>query len=396
MDRVIAVIGGGQLARMMVPPAVDLNITLKTLVEAEDSSAAQVTPQAIVGDPHDLGDVLRLVEDTDVVTFEHEHIPQDVLAELDASVSVQPPPQALLYAQDKLAMRRKLSEIGVPVPKWAHVTTQKQLRMFGEEASWPFIAKTPVGGYDGKGVRVVQENDSLDDWLAQGPVLVEEKVPFTRELAVLLARTPSGDIARWPIAQTIQRDGVCSEVIAPAPDLPQSVQKQAYRAAETIAHELGVTGVLAVEMFLVEETSTDLRNTRERNARSKNRNETRGACVYVNELAMRPHNSGHWTINGSMTSQFEQHLRAVLDLPLGPTDIRGRVWVMKNLLGTTYDHATAALPSVLEQVPRAHVHLYGKSVRPGRKLGHVNVEAATVEEAARQAQRAIDILFGEK
>lgn len=396
MDRVIAVIGGGQLARMMVPPAVDLNLTLKTLVEAEDSSAAQVTPCAIVGDPHDLGDVLRLVEDSHVVTFEHEHIPQEVLAELDASVSVQPPPKALLYAQDKLAMRRKLTEIGVPVPRWAHVTSDKQMRSFGEEVSWPFIAKTPVGGYDGKGVRVVHQNDSLDDWLAQGPVLVEEKVPFTRELAVLLARTPSGDIARWPIAQTIQRDGVCSEVIAPAPDLSQRVQKQAYRAAETIAHELGVTGVLAVEMFLVEGTSTEQANSRERDARSTSTNEMREARIYVNELAMRPHNSGHWTINGSTTSQFEQHLRAVLDLPLGPTDMRGRVWVMKNLLGSTYDHAATALPAALKQVPRAHIHLYGKSVRPGRKLGHVNVEAATVEEAARLAQRAIDILFGEE
>ncbi|MDO5720489.1 MAG: 5-(carboxyamino)imidazole ribonucleotide synthase [Actinomycetaceae bacterium] len=395
MDRVIAVIGGGQLARMMVPPAVDLNITLKTLVEAEDSSAAQVTARATVGDPNDLGDVLRLVEGAEVVTFEHEHIPQEVLAELDTSISVQPPPHALLYAQDKLAMRRKLTEIGVPVPTWAQVTSHKQLRRFGQEVSWPFIAKTPVGGYDGKGVRVVNHNDSLDDWLERGPVLVEEKVPFTRELAVLLARSPSGEIARWPIAQTIQRDGVCAEVIAPAPLLSHSVQKQAYHAAETIAHELGVTGVLAVEMFLVEQSPSDL-SASDQVPPAKNRKGRGSASVFVNELAMRPHNSGHWTINGSQTSQFEQHLRAVLDLPLGPTDLRGRVWVMKNLLGTTYDHAAAALPAALKQVPSAHIHLYGKSVRPGRKLGHVNVEAACAEEAARQAQRAIDILFGEQ
>ncbi|MDO5728197.1 MAG: 5-(carboxyamino)imidazole ribonucleotide synthase [Actinomycetaceae bacterium] len=374
MSRVIAVIGGGQLARMMVPPSVDLNITLKTLVESHDSSAAQVTATSVIGDPNDLGDVLRLVEDVDVVTFEHEHIPQNVLAEIPQSVAVEPPASALRFAQDKLAMRRKLSEIDVPVPRWAMVKSPKKVRSFGKEVGWPIIAKAPVGGYDGKGVRLIEDEQAVDDWLADGPILVEEDVPFTRELAVLLARRPSGEIRFWPVVQTIQKDGVCSEVIAPAPDLSEKISKRALRIGEAIARELGVTGVLAVEMFVVESTGE----------------------LFVNELAMRPHNSGHWTINGSVTSQFEQHLRAVLNLPLGDTSMRGKVWVMKNLLGTTYDDASAALPQVLEAVPEAYVHLYGKSVRPGRKLGHVNVKARTVKDAREQAARAIRILYGDR
>lgn len=367
-------IGGGQLARMMVPPSVDLNITLKTLVESHDSSAAQVTATSVIGDPNDLGDVLRLVEDVDVVTFEHEHIPQNVLAEIPQSVAVEPPASALRFAQDKLAMRRKLSEIDVPVPRWAMVKSPKKVRSFGKEVGWPIIAKAPVGGYDGKGVRLIEDEQAVDDWLADGPILVEEDVPFTRELAVLLARRPSGEIRFWPVVQTIQKDGVCSEVIAPAPDLSEKISKRALRIGEAIARELGVTGVLAVEMFVVESTGE----------------------LFVNELAMRPHNSGHWTINGSVTSQFEQHLRAVLNLPLGDTSMRGKVWVMKNLLGTTYDDASAALPQVLEAVPEAYVHLYGKSVRPGRKLGHVNVKARTVKDAREQAARAIRILYGDR
>lgn len=358
---------------MMVPPSVDLNITLKTMVESEDSSAAQVTAASIVGDPNDLGDVLRLIEDVDVVTFEHEHIPQNVLSEIQQSVPVEPPASALHFAQDKLAMRRKLSEIGVPVPRWAMATSAKKVRSFGEEVGWPIIAKAPVGGYDGKGVRLIDSGNAVDDWLEDGPVLVEENVPFTRELAVLLARSPSGEIRSWPVVQTIQEHGVCCEVIAPAPELSDRLSRRAQRIGHTIARDLAVTGVLAVEMFAVEGADE----------------------LYVNELAMRPHNSGHWTINGAVTSQFEQHLRAVLDLPLGDTSLRGTVWVMKNLLGTTYQDASHALPKVLADVPEAHVHLYGKSVRPGRKLGHVNVGARTVKDAREKAARAIHILYGE-
>lgn len=372
MSRTIAVVGGGQLARMMVPPATELAITLKTMVEASDGSAAQVTVNAPVGDPKNLDDMRYLIEDADVLTFEHEHIPPQILAECDG-ISIQPPASALLYAQNKLAMRKKLQEIGAPVPRWAKATSREDVAEFGEEVGWPVIAKTPTGGYDGKGVRVVADARDVDDWLATGPVLLEEKVPFTREVAVLLARTPSGEVKQWPVAESIQEDGICSEVIAPAPSLSEKVAARAQAVGDLIARELGVTGVLAVEMFVVDGQEP---------------------VLLVNELAMRPHNTGHWTIDGALTSQFEQHLRAVLDLPLGETTPIPGVWVMKNLLGSKYEDASDALPEVLKQLPGVHVHLYGKSVRPGRKLGHVTVRADDVKTARDKAGKAIDILFG--
>lgn len=374
MSRVVAVVGGGQLARMMVPPATELAITLKTMVEAEDTSAAQVTVHSPVGSPKSMDDMRSLVQGADVLTFEHEHIPQEILSQCD-KVSIQPPPSALLYAQNKLKMREKLQEIGAPVPAWARAESRDDVAKFGEEIGWPIIAKTPTGGYDGKGVRVVKSAGELDDWLEAGPVLLEEKVPFTRELAVLLARRPSGEIKHWPVSQSNQENGVCSEVIAPAPNLSEDAARRAQEVGTLIATELGVTGVLAVEMFIVDGEDTRL---------------------LVNELAMRPHNTGHWTIEGAITSQFEQHLRAVLDLPLGDTTPVPGVWVMKNLLGCNYDDAAHALPETLAQYPDAHVHIYGKGVRPGRKLGHVTVNADDAEEARRRANAAVDILFGPK
>ncbi|MDO5034516.1 MAG: 5-(carboxyamino)imidazole ribonucleotide synthase [Actinomycetaceae bacterium] len=372
MSRTVAVVGGGQLARMMVPPATELAITLKTMVEAPDGSAAQVTVNAPVGDPKSLSDMQALIEGTDVLTFEHEHIPQEILAKCDG-VSIQPPASALLYAQNKLSMRQKLQEIGAPVPRWAGAESREDVAKFGNEVGWPIIAKTPTGGYDGKGVRVVKGEAELDDWLERGTVLLEEKVPFTRELAVLLARRPSGEIKQWPVSQSIQENGVCSEVIAPAPGLSEETAKRAQDVGELIASELGVTGVLAVEMFVIDGDEP---------------------VLLVNELAMRPHNTGHWTIDGALTSQFEQHLRAVLDLPLGETTPIPGVWVMKNLLGSNYSDAAEALPEVLEKFPGVHVHLYGKSVRPGRKLGHVTVHSTSEESAREQANAAVDVLFG--
>ncbi|MDO5049488.1 MAG: 5-(carboxyamino)imidazole ribonucleotide synthase [Actinomycetaceae bacterium] len=373
MSRTVAVVGGGQLARMMVPPASELAITLKTLVEAADTSAAQVTVQSPVGSPKNLDEMRNLIQGADVLTFEHEHIPQEILANLEG-VSIQPPASALLYAQNKLKMREKMQQIGAPVPRWARAESAQDVARFGEEVGWPIIAKTPTGGYDGKGVRVVSSGDGVNDWLEAGPVLVEEKVPFTRELAVLLARRPSGEIKHWPVSQSIQAGGVCSEVIAPAPNLPDELARTAQEVGTLIATELGVTGVLAVEMFIVEGDEPRLS---------------------VNELAMRPHNTGHWTIDGANTSQFEQHLRAVLDLPLGDTTPVPGVWVMKNLLGSNYEDAAHALPQVLAEHPEVHVNLYGKSVRPGRKLGHVTVHSDSVEDARACAGAAVDILFGQ-
>ncbi len=383
----VAVVGGGQLARMMAGPATALGLHLRVLVEASDGSAAQAVADAPVGAASDRDAVLALVDGADVLTFEHEHVPGPVLDAVAArGVPVHPAPAALLHAQDKAEMRRRLTDLGVPCPRWAPVGDVADLERFRAAVGGHAVVKTTRGGYDGKGVRVVDDGPVPDDvaaWCAaaadgSGPALIaEELVPFTRELAVLVARTPSGGLAVWPVVESVQRDGVCAEVVAPAPDLDPATAAQAEQVARTVADGLGVTGVLAVELFEVPGTD--------------------GAAprVLVNELAMRPHNSGHWTIDGSVTSQFEQHLRAVLDLPLGEVAPVARWTVMANVLGSALDDPTDALADVLRADPRAKVHLYGKAVRPGRKLGHVNVSGDDLDDVRARARAAAARLRGE-
>ncbi|HET8614128.1 MAG TPA: 5-(carboxyamino)imidazole ribonucleotide synthase, partial [Actinomycetales bacterium] len=353
----VGVVGAGQLARMMAPPATALSIGLRVLSEAADASAALVVAQAPPGEHTDLAALRSLAADCDVVTFDHEHVPPQHLQALEQEgFVVRPSSAALVHAQDKLVMRRRLTELGVPCPRWATVRDADDLRRFGDEVGWPVVLKTPRGGYDGKGVLVVGSVDDARGWLdrvagqqgsqdvgpGQGVLLAEERVPFTRELAVLVARSPVGQAAAWPVVETVQTDGICTEVIAPAPQLDASLAVRATDAALRIAGELDVTGVMAVELF-----------------------ELPGQQFVVNELAMRPHNSGHWTIEGSVTSQFEQHLRAVLDLPLGDTRPRARWTVMANVLGGA-DPADAELYStyrhLLARDPGLKVHLYGKEV----------------------------------
>ena len=374
---------------MMAPAATALGVHLRALVESPGSSAAQALVDAPVGRPDEPGAVARLVAGqggpvADVLTFEHEHVPATVLAEVEAGgTPVRPSAAALLHAQDKIAMRHGLSDLGVPVPRWTEVPDRARLERFIADCGGVAVVKTARGGYDGKGVRVVRSADEVGHWLeaarsGEGPALLaEERVPFVRELAVLLARRPSGELRHWPVVQTVQVDGVCSEVVAPAPDLDPAVAQAAVEAARAIAEGLEVTGVLAVEMFEVAAQGG------------------RPAGVLVNELAMRPHNSGHWTIDGAVTSQFEQHLRAVLDLPLGETSPRASWSVMANVLGTAHDHLAAALGDVLGADPGARVHLYGKEIRPGRKLGHVTVCGEDLGDVTRRARAAAALLRGE-
>lgn len=366
-------IGGGQLARMSTPAATALGINLRVLVENDVSSAAQVTVDAPVGAAKDAHAVRGLIagaegaEVADVLTFEHEHIPNDLLRQLQSEgVSVQPGPDALINAQDKLVMRAAMDDLGLPNPTWAKGETRDDVAGFLAANGGEAIAKTPRGGYDGKGVRVFSEADELDDWLEGGPVLLEEKVDFARELAVLIARRPSGQVAVYPVVETIQRNGVCSEVIAPAPGLDSAVEQAAIASAEKIAAGLNVTGVLAVEMFEREEP------------------DALGNRIAVNELAMRPHNSGHWTIEGAVTSQFENHLRAVLDLPLGSTRPLAKWSVMANILGGTRVNLASGLPGALAD-GEVKVHLYGKEVRPGRKVGHVTAVGDDLESVRSRA-----------
>ena len=375
---VVGIIGGGQLARMCQPPAVNLSITLDVLAEAPDSAAALVVPAAPVGSHLDVDTVLEFAKDCDVITFDHEHVPPEILARLvDSGVPVHPRPQALRYAQDKLAMRERLTELGIPCPAWARVEDIEQLAQFGDTHGWPVVLKTPTGGYDGKGVLVVHSAADGQDWFDRGgPLLVEQMVPFSRELAVLVARSPSGQAAVWPIVQTVQVDGICTEVLAPAPDLDDRLRVSASQAALRLAGELDITGVFAVEVFEIPGTGGD------------------GPSFVVNELAMRPHNSGHWTIDGSVTSQFEQHLRAVLDLPLGEVTPRSRWTVMGNVLGGQDEELYSTYRHLLARDPGLKVHMYGKSVRPGRKIGHVNVCGDDLEQLRSRARHAADYLEG--
>lgn len=369
MTRVVGVIGGGQLARMMTPPAINLGLEIYVLAK-ESYESAKIAVTAL-GDHADARAVLNFARECDVVTFDHEHVPQSVLAQLVAAgITVHPKPEALLYAQDKLLMRKRLAELGVPIPGWAQVTTELEIDDFIAEYGGRAVVKTARGGYDGKGVRVVTAGAEVADWLDELPadeaLLVEEFVSFSRELAQMIARRPSGDVALWPVVETIQSNGVCAEVIAPAPASAGKIADMAADIATKIAHGLDVTGVFAVELF---ETTDDR--------------------ILVNELAMRPHNSGHWSQDGSVTSQFEQHLRAVLDLPLGSTALRSDWTVMSNILGGPasgdLDSATA---QALGEYPEAKLHLYGKTPRPGRKIGHVNVVDTDLDRAAAAARGA--------
>ena len=361
----VAVIGGGQLARMMAEPAAAMGLPLRLLAEAEGVSAAQVIPDQLIGDYTDLVTLRLVTAGCEVVTFDHEHVPTEHLHALVADgIAVRPGPEALVHAQDKGVMRERLAALGIPCPRNALVGSVDQVASFG----FPCVLKTTRGGYDGKGVWFVETAaDCAPAFEAGVPILAEERVDFRRELSALVARSPSGQVAAWPVVASTQRDGICHEVIAPAPDLAPELALQAQDIAMRLAGELGVTGVLAVELF-----------------------ETDDGRVLVNELAMRPHNTGHWTQDGAFTSQFENHLRAVLDLPLGAPHARSPWTVMVNILGGA--DATGRLydgyPHALARDPRLRVHLYGKDLRPGRKVGHVNAFGDDLEDCLERARHA--------
>lgn len=366
-------VGGGQLARMTHQAAIALGQTLRVLVTGPDDSAALVSPEATIGAHTDLDAVRAFAKDCDVLTFDHEHVPEALLTELVAEgVTVAPPPSALRHAQDKLLMRRELGRLGLPIPPFAEVTNVSDVVSFGDEHGWPVVVKAARGGYDGRGVWMPADPAEVEALvpalLDSGvPLLVEHRVELRRELAVLVARSPFGQGAVWPVVQTVQVDGICVETIAPAPGLTEDEAAVIQELGLRIAQRLGVVGVLAVELFDTE------------------------AGVIINELAMRPHNSGHWTIDGAVTSQFEQHLRACLDYPLGSTALTAPVSVMANVLGAERSRAMRLderLHHLFARFPAARTHLYGKAERPGRKIGHVTMLGEDVERLRREARLA--------
>jgi len=363
----VGVIGGGQLARMMIGPSVELGLELRVLAETSDSSARDRTTS--VGDYRDLETVLAFAREVDVITFDHEHVPSDIIVALEKTgVAVRPGSAALTFAQDKILMRERLEELGHPLPVWSVAHTPEDVSIFLEANGGRIIAKVPRGGYDGKGVAVVTDPEQLDEWLARGPVLLEEMVDFSRELAQLVARRPTGETAAWPVVETTQANGVCAEVILPAPTENHNVIEVAAELGRQIAHDLDVTGVLAVELF-----------------------ETADGRLLVNELAMRPHNSGHVTIEGSVTSQFEQHLRAVTDIPLGSTESQHPWAVMVNVFGgmdvQRYGRISASSDVKL--------HNYGKEARAGRKVGHVTATGADVSDTTSRARAVAEIFHAD-
>ena len=379
---VIAVIGDGQLARMMQTAAIELGQSLRLLAGARDASAAQVCADLVLGDYTNYDDLLKAVDGATAVTFDHEHVPNEHLTALiDAGYNVQPQPAALINAQDKLVMRERLAELGAPVPRFAPIESAQDAYDFWTLTSEQVCLKARRGGYDGKGVWFPNNESELtalvSDLSRRGVALMaEEKVALVRELSVLVARTPSGEVATWPLTESVQRNGVCAEAVAPAPGVDPQLQQRAETLGEKIATELGVTGVLAVELFAFA-------------------NESGAEDIAVNELAMRPHNTGHWTQDGSVTSQFEQHLRAVMDEPLGDTSTLAPVTVMANVLGADEDPKMPMgerAREVARRFPRAKVHLYGKGHRPGRKIGHVNLTGEDVEATRRDARVAADFL----
>lgn len=372
---VVGMVGGGQLARMTAQAAIALDVRLRVLARSADESAAQIAADVVIGDHDDLDTLRAFAAGCDVITFDHEHVPTAHLAALEAEgVAVRPGSEALAHAQDKVAMRERLSGAGIPCPAWALVSSVAELEEFGAGTGWPVVVKTPRGGYDGRGVRLIDAAAEAADWLARGALLVEAKVAFTRELAVQVARSPHGQAAVYPVVETVQRAGICREVLAPAP-IADEHALAAQRSALAIAAELKVVGMLAVELFDTPDG------------------------VLVNELAMRPHNSGHWTIEGAVTSQFEQHLRAVLDLPLGEVSMRAPHAVMANVLGADdpgrFPDLYDGYLHCLAHDPGLHIHNYGKTMAPGRKVGHVTVTGTDPDDLLERARHAAAFLRGE-
>ncbi len=364
---VVGMVGGGQLARMTHQAAIALGQSLRVLATAPDDGAALVASDTVIGDHTDLDALLRFAKGCDVVTFDHEHVPGEHIRALAAQgVVVYPGADALVHAQDKRVMRERLTALHVPVPSWRPVTSVAEVAQF--MADRPAIAKAGTGGYDGRGVWPLDDPEQARPLFESGvDLIVEERVPLRRELAAVVARSPWGQVAAYPVVETVQRDGICVEVLAPAPGLSEDQALAAQELAIRVATELGVVGVLAVELF--ERTDGE---------------------VLVNELAMRPHNSGHWTIEGARTSQFEQHLRAVLDYPLGETALTAPAVAMANVLGGQSGGMSLdeRVHHLFADDPGARVHLYGKQVRPGRKIGHVTVLGAEMAEVRPRAQRA--------
>lgn len=376
----VAVIGAGQLARMMQPAAVHLGVHLRVLAASENECAAAVIPDVVLGATDDMTALMKLCDGAAALTVEHEHVRSDILDALSDHTAVHPSGTALGYARDKAALRTKLTELGHPQPQWQVVSDVDAASAFAARNQWPIVLKPSRGGYDGRGVFIIDNREDVQSVMTQplpeGAVwLAEQFVPFAREVAQQVVVSPHGQAVAYPLVRTVQRDGMCAEVVAPCPDSGEDVQNEAAVLALSIARELGVVGALAVELYVL--------------------SSEQGETLLVNEVAMRPHNSGHWSIEGAVTSQFENHLRAVLDLPLGDPTPRHPFTVMVNIIGSDADNLHYALLHCQARDPEAKIHIYGKEVRPGRKVGHVTVSGSNLDELLDRARHTAAYMRGD-
>jgi 5-(carboxyamino)imidazole ribonucleotide synthase len=363
---VLGILGGGQLARMLALAAAPLGVKTLVVDSSADACAGQVAP-LIVADWADYAALEAFAAEVDVVTFDFENVPAETAHWLAARVMVSPAPQALAVAQDRLAEKTLFRECGLPTPEFMAVDTREELDQAIAAIGAPAILKTRRLGYDGKGqFRLGSVADADAAWATLGAqaakhgLILEAFVPFERELSVIAVRGRDGDFRTWPLTRNWHTDGVLAMSLAPAPDIEQ-LQQRATTLACTLAERLDYVGVFALELFV------------------------RNGELLGNEMAPRVHNSGHWTIEGAHTSQFENHVRAVLGLPLGDTGARG-VSTMFNWIGELPEAAP-----VLRAVD-AHWHDYGKQARPGRKVGHATLCAPDAAQLGIRLATLADML----
>ena len=361
----LGIIGGGQLARMTHQAAITLGVDVAVLCDDPFAPAVRAGARHLPGRPDRFADLVRLAASVDVVTVDHEQTPAaslDRLAGLGHVVA--PGALAARLGQDKAEVRSMLGAEGIPVAPWTCTADAGEVAAFGALHGWPLVVKRRCGGDDGRGVWIVEDVSAARDVIEEvGEVVVEPRLAFTHELSVLVVRSTRGEVAAYPTLETVQRHGQCDEVFVPAlVAAPLAVQARAL--AVRVAHRVGLVGVMAVELFVVDDR------------------------LLLNELAVRPHNSGHLTVEACATSQFENHVRAVLGLPLGATNLRVPAACMVNVVGSADGGDPLRRLDAGLAVPGASVHRYGKVPRPRRKLGHITATGDDVAEARARAKRA--------
>ncbi|MBY0110628.1 5-(carboxyamino)imidazole ribonucleotide synthase [Patescibacteria group bacterium] len=366
--RTLGIVGGGQLARMLTDAAHGLGLRVVVLDPTPESPGGQVADMQIVGSFTDPDMIRALAAQSDVITFETESADNETLQSVSATKPVHPSPQMLSVIKDKFAQKQFLAAHGIPTSEFSEITTPESAEAFGRLHGYPFVLKAKRDSYDGRGNALISDADSIPaafEKLGNRAVYAERFVPFTKELAVVAVRSTTGEVALFPIVETVHKNHICDTVTMPAPVDSSTVEEAEALARKTLNALPGV-GVCAIEMFLADR-------------------------VLVNEIAPRVHNSGHLTIEACESSQFEQHVRAVMEMPLGSTKMKVPAAVMLNILGTRNGPAEPKGFDELQHEPGTYVHLYGKhESRIGRKMAHITVTADTVEEARAKADALRD------